>query len=129
MKSIQITKNKSITFNEYLYNIINIPTSSFDTEWGFFISIDDPPKEMIQNNNYLFKKGQEVIRKTNVNSFTSIDEISETIFDMDLTEDYSNSKSLVNEGNIYNKIKGNIYFVSSMIYYGGIYCIKNVITS
>jgi hypothetical protein len=127
MKSIHIPKNKSITFNEYLYNIINIPTSSFETDWGFFISIDDQP---IQNN-YLSKKNQEVIRKINVNSFTSIDEISDTIFDMDLTENYSNSniKTIVNEANIYNKIKSNIYFVSSIIYYGGIYCIKNVITS
>lgn len=132
MKSIHIPKNKSITFNEYLCNIINIPTSSFETDWGFFISTDDPPNEIIQTNNYLLKKGQEVIIKNNVKSFTSIDDISETIFDMDLTdndEKCSNIITVVNETNIYNRIKNNIYFVSSMIFYSSVACIKDVIIS
>ena len=50
MEVIQIPKNKSISFNEYLHNIINNTTTNFASDWGFFVSTDDqinPTKPII----------------------------------------------------------------------------------
>ena len=76
MASIQIPKSKSISFNEYLYDIINNTTSSFATGWGFFVSIDEEPNQIKKQNiktNYAIKPiTQVIVRKKSIKSFPSI---------------------------------------------------------
>ena len=150
MDEIQISKSKSISFDEYLYNIINNTTSSFATGWGFFVSIDE------EHNKTSKKKQikpitQVIIRKNSIKSFPSIsnlqspslqsqslqsqslqniDEISETIFEMDLSDidkKYNYNYNLPTS--IYNNIKTNIYFIGTVILYGSIACIKTALDS
>ena len=155
MASIQIPKSKSVSFNEYLYDIINNTTSSFASGWGFFVSIDEEPnkinKTKHQNNYIISPRSQVIVRKNSINSFPSssnlqspslqspslqvIDEISETIFDMNLSDIDNNNNYVVSKYNynlpinIYNNIKTNIYFIGTVILYGSIACIKSVIAS
>lgn len=152
MAAIQIPKSKSITFNEYLYDIINNTTSSFATGWGFFVSIDEEPtqiKKQIFQNNYILKpRSQVIVRKNSIKSFPStlnlhspslqnIDEISETIFEMDLSdvEPKCNNNYIVSNRNydiptnIYNNITTNIYFIGTIILYGSATCIKTLLES
>ena len=164
MTEIQIHKCKSISFNEYLYDIITNTTSSFATGWGFFVSIDDHPIQIKQNvqTNYIIKPIIKPVikRKYSIKSFQStsnlhssilqatklhtsklqdIDEITETMFEMDLSnpeskydnnKDYVVSKYAYNiTSNIYNNIKSNIYIIGTFILYGGIACIKTVLTN
>jgi hypothetical protein len=175
MASIQIPKSKSVSFNEYLYDIINNTTSSFATGWGFFVSIDEEPnkKNETKHKNYIISpRSQVIVRKNSINSFPSssnlqspslqspslqspslqspslqspslqsIDEISETIFDMNLSDidtkyDSSNNNNYVVSKynynipiNIYNNIKTNIYFIGTVILYGSIACIKTALDS
>jgi hypothetical protein len=168
--STQITKSKSISFPEYIYNIIGNNTSTFAAGWGFYVSIDDN----INNDNFIIKKPNtynpnyrhkarslETIRENSIKSFPSvtnllkhdhkkckddvnIDEISESIFDMDMdiengyNSNIKDSKHnhLINNNyyygyNIFNKfytqIKNNIYFIGAVILYGGVACIKTVV--
>jgi hypothetical protein len=176
--SIQITKNKSISFPEYIYNIIGNNTSTFAAGWGFYVSIDDN----INNDNFIIKKPNtynpnyrhkarslETIRENSIKSFPSvtnllkhdrqkcnnkvnIDEISETMFDMDIDIDidiengynsklkYSSTdsykKNLVNNNyyygynvlnKLYTQIANNIYFFGVVILYGSAACIKTAI--
>ena len=162
MASIQIPKSKSVSFNEYLYDIINNTSSSFASGWGFFVSIDEEPnkinkinKTKHQNNYIISPRSQVIVRKNSINSFPSssnlqspslqspslqspslqspslqvIDEISETIFDMNLSDIDNNNNYVVSKYNynlpinIYNNIKTNIYFIGTVILYGSIACI------
>lgn len=157
MASIQIPKSKSVSFNEYLYDIINNTTSSFATGWGFFVSIDEEPnkKNKTKHKNYIISpRSQVIVRKNSINSFPSssnlqspslqspslqspslqsIDEISETIFDMNLSDIDNNNNYVVSKYNynipinIYNNIKTNIYFIGTVILYGSMTCIKSAI--
>lgn len=154
MASIQIPKSKSVSFNEYLYDIINNTTSSFATGWGFFVSIDEEPnkKKETKHKNYIISpRSQVIVRKNSINSFPSssnlqspslqspslqsIDEISETIFDMNLSDINNNNNYVVSKYNynlpisIYNNIKTNIYFIGTVILYGSIACIKTALDS
>jgi hypothetical protein len=141
MASIQIPKSKSISFNEYLYNIVNNTTSSFATGWGFFVSIDEEPNQIKKQNiktNYTMKPiTQVIVRKNSIKSFPSIsnlqspslqniDEISETIFEMDLLDIYKKYNYNL-PTSIYNNIKTNIYFIGTVILYGSAACIKTMI--
>jgi hypothetical protein len=141
MASIQIPKSKSISFNEYLYNIVNNTTSSFATGWGFFVSIDEEPNQIKKQNiktNYTIKPiTQVIVRKNSIKSFPSslnlqspslqnIDEISETIFEMDLL-DIDKKYNYNLPTSIYNNIKTNIYFIGTVILYGSAACIKTMI--
>ena len=143
MASIQIPKSKSISFNEYLYDIINNTTSSFATGWGFFVSIDEEQnkptkKTQIVKTNYTIKPiTQVIVRKNSIKSFPSIsnlqspslqniDEISETIFEMDLL-DIDKKYNYNLPTSIYNNIKTNIYFIGTVILYGSAACIKTMI--
>lgn len=174
--STQITKNKSISFPEYIYNIIGNNTSTFAAGWGFYVSIDDT----INNDNFIIKnpntynsnyrpktRSLETIRENSIKSFPSvsnllkhdhqrcknninIDDISETMFDMDIDIENANvynsnnqdpntdsyKKNLVNNNyyysyNLLNKfythITNNIYFIGAVILYGGAACIKSAI--
>ena len=57
-----------------------------------------------------------------------IDEITETIFEMDLSDiDKKYNYNLPNS--IYNNIKTNIYFIGTVILYGSIACIKTALDS
>ena len=163
MAAIQIPKSKSVSFNDYLYDIISNSTSSFATGWGFFVSIDEdkitPIKQTLQNN-YTIKPV--IKRKDSIKSFPStsnlhspdlqttklqtsklqdIDEITETMFEMDLYDIESKHDSNINynnyvvskynyntPSNIYNNIKANIYFIGTIIIYGSMACIKTVIS-
>jgi hypothetical protein len=132
MDEIQISKSKSISFDEYLYDIINNTTSSFANGWGFFVSIDE-------EHNKTSKTNQTIVRKNSIKSFPSIsnlqspnlltiDEISETIFEMDLSDidkKYNYNYNLPTS--IYNNIKTNIYFIGTVILYGSIACIKTAL--
>jgi hypothetical protein len=141
MASIQIPKSKSISFNEYLYDIVNNTTSSFATGWGFFVSIDEEPNQIKKQNiktNYTIKPiTQVIVRKNSIKSFPSIsnlqspslqniDEISETIFEMDLL-DIDKKYNYNLPTSIYNNIKTNIYFIGTVILYGSAACIKTMI--
>jgi hypothetical protein len=141
MASIQIPKSKSISFNEYLYDIVNNTTSSFATGWGFFVSIDEEPNQIKKQNiktNYTIKPiTQVIVRKNSIKSFPSIsnlqspslqniDEISETIFEMDLL-DIDKKYNYNLPTSIYNNIKTNIYFIGTIILYGSAACIKTMI--
>jgi hypothetical protein len=143
MDEIQITKSKSISFNEYLYDIINNTTSSFATGWGFFVSIDEEQnkptkKTQIVKTNYTIKPiTQVIVRKSSIKSFPSIsnlqssslqniDEISESIFEMDLL-DIDKKYNYNLPTSIYNNIKTNIYFIGTVILYGSAACIKTMI--
>jgi hypothetical protein len=143
MDEIQITKSKSISFNEYLYDIINNTTSSFATGWGFFVSIDEEQnkptkKTQIVKTNYTIKPiTQVIVRKNSIKSFPSIsnlqssslqniDEISESIFEMDLL-DIDKKYNYNLPTSIYNNIKTNIYFIGTVILYGSAACIKTMI--
>jgi hypothetical protein len=148
MDEIQITKSKSISFNEYLYDIINNTTSSFATGWGFFVSIDEEQnkptkKTQIVKTNYTIKPiTQVIVRKNSIKSFPSIsnlqspnlqspnlqniDEISETIFEMDLL-DIDKKYNYKFPNSLYNNIKTNIYFIGTVILYGSAACIKTMI--
>ena len=143
MASIQIPKSKSISFNEYLYNIVNNTTSSFATGWGFFVSIDEEPNQIKKQNiktNYTIKPiTQVIVRKNSIKSFPSIsnlqssslqniDEFSETIFDMNLS-DIDKKYNYNFPISIYNNIKTNIYFIGTVILYGSIACIKTALDS
>jgi nitrous oxide reductase len=157
MASIQIPKSQSVSFNEYLYDIINNTSSSFASGWGFFVSIDEEPNKTNKTkrqNNYSIKPVMK--RKDSIKSFPSlsnlqepslqslklqtsklqdIDEITETIFDMNLSDIDNNNNYVVSKYNynlpinIYNNIKTNIYFIGTVILYGSIACIKSVIAS
>jgi len=149
MAAVQIPKSQSVSFNEYLYNIISNTSSSFASGWGFFVSIDEPPSQIklpVQNN-YSIKPVMK--RKDSIKSFPSlsnlqdpslqslklqslklqdIDEITETIFEMDLSDiDKKYNYNLPNS--IYNNIKTNIYFIGTVILYGSIACIKTALDS
>jgi hypothetical protein len=143
MDEIQITKSKSISFNEYLYDIINNTTSSFATGWGFFVSIDEEQnkptkKTQIVKTNYTIKPiTQVIVRKNSIKSFPSIsnlqssslqniDEISDSIFEMDLL-DIDKKYNYNLPTSIYNNIKTNIYFIGTVILYGSAACIKTMI--
>jgi ribosomal protein S3AE len=143
MASIQIPKSKSVSFNEYLYDIINNTTSSFATGWGFFVFIDEEPnqiKKQIVKSNYTIKPiTQVIVRKNSIKSFPSIsnlqspslqniDEFSETIFDMNLS-DIDKKYNYNFPISIYNNIKTNIYFIGTVILYGSIACIKTALDS
>jgi hypothetical protein len=143
MASIQIPKSKSVSFNEYLYDIINNTTSSFATGWGFFVFIDEEPnqiKKQIVKPNYTIKPiTQVIVRKNSIKSFPSIsnlqspslqniDEFSETIFDMNLS-DIDKKYNYNFPISIYNNIKTNIYFIGTVILYGSIACIKTALDS
>jgi len=143
MASIQIPKSKSVSFNEYLYDIINNTTSSFATGWGFFVFIDEEPnqiKKQIVKPNYTIKPiTQVIVRKNSIKSFPSIsnlqspslqniDEFSETIFDMNLS-DIDKKYNYNLPTSIYNNIKTNIYFIGTVILYGSIACIKTALDS
>ena len=143
MASIQIPKSKSVSFNEYLYNIVNNTTSSFATGWGFFVFIDEEPnqiKKQIVKPNYTIKPiTQVIVRKNSIKSFPSIsnlqssslqniDEFSETIFDMNLS-DIDKKYNYNFPISIYNNIKTNIYFIGTVILYGSIACIKTALDS
>ena len=92
MEVIQIPKNKSISFNEYLHNIINNTTTNFASDWGFFVSMDEqinPTKPIsraktITQAKPITQKIERVDRIPSISNLQNIDEISETIFDMDL---------------------------------------------
>ena len=143
MASIQIPKSQSVSFNEYLYNIINNTKSSFATGWGFFVFIDEEPnqiKKQIVKPNYTIKPiTQVIVRKNSIKSFPSIsnlqspslqniDEFSETIFEMDLL-DIDKKYNYNFPISIYNNIKTNIYFIGTVILYGSIACIKTALDS
>ena len=143
MASIQIPKSQSVSFNEYLYNIINNTKSSFATGWGFFVFIDEEPnqiKKQIVKPNYTIKPiTQVIVRKNSIKSFPSIsnlqspslqniDEFSETIFDMNLS-DIDKKYNYNFPISIYNNIKTNIYFIGTVILYGSIACIKTALDS
>ena len=104
MTTIQIPKNNSVSFNEYLHNIISNKPSSFATDWGFFVSIDEQTNLI-----------------NPINQKIDINDISETIFDMDLPD------TIIKE-NIYNQIKSNIYFIGALILNGSTTCLKKVIS-
>lgn len=171
MMSTQITKSKSISFPEYIYNIIGNNTSSFAAGWGFYVTIDDTNN----TDNFIIKKNNthkpnyrqkarslETIRENSIKSFPSvinlhkqdhqyndvhvnIDDISETIFDMNVdietANGYNSSKdskhndvvdnnyyygyNLLNK--FYTQIKNNIYFIGVVILYSGAACIKSTV--
>ena len=147
MSTIQIPKSKSISFNEYLYDIINNTTSSFANGWGFFVSIEEEQNKPTKKSQIIKQEGQLIMRKNSINSFPSssnlqqspslqspslqnIDEISESIFEMDLLDidkKYNYNYNLPTS--IYNNIKTNIYFIGTVILYGSIACIKTALDS
>jgi hypothetical protein len=151
MDETQITKSKSISFNEYLYGIITNTKSSFATGWGFFVFIDEEPNQIKKQTvkpNYTIKPiTQVIVRKNSIKSFPSIsnlqspnlqspnlqspnlqniDEISETIFEMDLL-DIDKKYNYKFPNSLYNNIKTNIYFIGTVILYGSAACIKIMI--
>ena len=154
--SIQIPKNNSISFPEYIYNILENTTSTFATGWGFFVSIEDnkndttlDTKNIKITNTYNPKskpRSLETIRENSIKSFPSvtnllkqdrqkckhdinIDDISETMFDMDIENVYNSStdsykKDLVSNNyyygynllnKFYTQITNNIYFKSLFV--------------
>ena len=123
MEVIQIPKNKSITFNEYLHNIISNKTPNCASDWGFFVSMDEQTSPTNSRNqaNPIIQKIERVDRIPSISNLHNIDEISETIFDMDLPN------TIIKE-NIYNQIKTNIYFIGTIILNGSAACL-NAITS
>jgi hypothetical protein len=166
--STQITKNNSISFSEYIYNILENKTSTFATGWGFFVSIEDnnndttcDTKNIKITNTYkssVKPRSLETIRENSIKSFPSvsnllkqdcqeckydinIDDISETMFDMDIENVYNSStdsykKDLVSNNyyygynvasKLYTQITNNIYFIGAVILYGGVTCIKSAI--
>jgi hypothetical protein len=180
--STQITKNNSISFSEYIYNILENKTSTFATGWGFFVSIEDnnndttcDTKNIKITNTYkssVKPRSLETIRENSIKSFPSvsnllkqdcqeckydinIDDISETMFDMDMDMDmdmdietsnsYSSSKDSTTDSykkdlvsnnyyygynlasKLYTQITNNIYFLGVVILYGGVTCIKSAI--
>ena len=147
MSTIQIPKSKSISFNEYLYDIINNTTSSFANGWGFFVSIEEEQNKPTKKSQIIKQEGQLIMRKNSINSFPSssnlqqspslqspslqnIDEISESIFEIDLLDidkKYNYNYNLPTS--IYNNIKTNIYFIGTVILYGSIACIKTALDS
>ena len=166
--STQIPKNNSISFSEYIYNILENKTSTFATGWGFFVSIEDnnndttcDTKNIKITNTYkssVKPRSLETIRENSIKSFPSvsnllkqdcqeckydinIDDISETMFDMDIENVYNSStdsykKDLVSNNyyygynvasKLYTQITNNIYFIGAVILYGGAACIKSAI--
>ena len=166
--SIQIPKNNSISFSEYIYNILENKTSTFATGWGFFVSIEDnnndttcDTKNIKITNTYkssVKPRSLETIRENSIKSFPSvsnllkqdcqeckydinIDDISETMFDIDIENVYNSStdsykKDLVSNNyyygynvasKLYTQITNNIYFIGAVILYGGVTCIKSAI--
>ena len=166
--STQIPKNNSISFSEYIYNILENKTSTFATGWGFFVSIEDnnndttcDTKNIKITNTYkssVKPRSLETIRENSIKSFPSvsnllkqdcqeckydinIDDISETMFDMDIENVYNSStdsykKDLVSNNyyygynvasKLYTQITNNIYFIGAVILYGGVTCIKSAI--
>ena len=124
MEVIQIPKNKSISFNEYLHNIINNTTTNFASDWGFFVSTDDQinPTKPISQAKPIIQKIERVDRIPSISNLQNIDEISETIFDMDLPN------TIIKE-NIYNQIKNNIFFFGTIIVTGSAACINAMIST
>ena len=95
----QIPKNKSISFNEYIQGI-NTTQSSITSDWGFFVPLETNTHNIINVINY---------------NDIDINEITETMFEMDCpTESKSPLKpNLIS--NIYTNIKSNLFIISSFI--------------
>jgi hypothetical protein len=93
-----IPKSKSISFNEYIQDIVSEPTN-LTSDWGLFVPLE--------NNTHNI---------SNLTKYNDIDidinEISETIFEMDYPTVNTNIFY-----HIYTNIKSNLFVVSSFILY------------
>jgi hypothetical protein len=97
----QIPKNKSISFNEYIHNIGTTP-SILTSDWGFFVPLEPNSYNMC-----------DLVNIKQFNDIIDIDEISETMFEMDCpTESTPNTISYM-----YTNIKSKLFVVSSFILY------------
>jgi len=94
----QITKSKSISFNEYIQEIVSEPTN-LTYDWGFFV----PLETNIHNISNLTKYNDIDI---------DINEISESMFEMD----YPSVKPNIFY-HMFTNIKSNLFVVSSFILY------------
>lgn len=101
----QIPKNKSISFNEYIHNI-GTTSSILTSDWGFFVPLEPNSYNMC-----------DLVNIKQINNIIDIDEISETMFEMDCpTESIEPIKS--NKiSYIYTNIKSKLFVVSSFILY------------
>lgn len=96
-----IPKSKSISFNEYIQDIVSEPTN-LTSDWGLFVPLETNTHNMINVTNY-----------NNID----INEITETMFEMDCP---TNRAHTINPNifyNIYTNIKHNLFVVSSFILY------------
>ena len=111
----QIPKIKSISFNEYIQNIVSTP-SNITSDWGFFVPLEP--------NNYNMC---DLVNIKQFNDIIDIDEISETMFEMESPTNTAQSIIKYNPiSNIYTNIKSNLYIVSSFIFYKvGSICYNN----
>lgn len=95
-----IPKNQSISFNEYIENIGNTPPI-LASDWGFFVPLETNKCNM---------SNKQIIN-------IDINDITETMFEMDCpTDPIAPIKSNI-ISNIYTNIKDNLFVVSSFIIY------------
>ena len=96
-----IPKSKSISFNEYIQDIVSEPTN-LTSDWGLFVPLETNTHNMINVTNY-----------NNID----INEITETMFEMDCPTNIAHTNKPNIFYNIYTNIKHNLFVVSSFILY------------